>query len=105
MRRSPIVLLTLLALPGCFPTTEPSFDSPEPAARNEAIVLAASRGDRAAVPDLVRMLDSDDAATRLLAIRTLDRLTGETFGYDYTDDRPERAAAIDRWTAYAAKHR
>lgn len=90
---------------GCMPTAKPDFDSPEPGARNQAIVAAAAEADRSKVPDLVRMLDSDDGATRLLAIRTLERLTGETFGYDYRDGRLERSDAVERWRAYAEERR
>ena len=82
---------------GCGPTIHPSFDSPEPAARNSAIVQAADRRDPAAVPDLVRMLDSDDPATRLLAINALQRITGETYGYDYAAPELNRQAATARW--------
>lgn len=84
-------------LSSCGPSIHPSFNSPEPAARNAAIVLAADSGDRAAIPDLVRMLDSDDPATRLLAIRTLERLEGTTLGYDYAAPISERDQAIARW--------
>jgi HEAT repeat protein len=84
-------------VPACGPTIHPSFDSPEPAARNAAIVRAADQGDRSAIPDLVRMLDSDDPATRLLAIRTLERLEGTTLGYDHAASIPDRDQAIARW--------
>lgn len=89
-------------LVSCGPTIRPSFDSPEPAARNAAIVAAARSGDRRAVPDLVRMLDSDDPATRLLAIRTLERLTGQTFGYDHAAESRDREPAVRRWREFAA---
>jgi hypothetical protein len=90
-------LLPLLTLASCGPTITPSFDSPEPAARNAAIVKAADSLDASKVPDLVRMLDSDDPATRLLAINSLERITGETLGYDYAAPEYERQAAVDRW--------
>lgn len=96
-----LALAAMLPLPGCGPTIVASFDSPEPAARNSAIVRAGSQRDRDAVPDLVRMLDSDDAATRLLAIKALDRITGERLGYEAQASEPERLVAIERWTAYA----
>jgi hypothetical protein len=83
-------------LGGCAKVT-PSFDSPEPGARNVAIVNAAASNDRRAIPDLIRMLESDDPATRLLAIATLERLTGERKGYDAADVPQARAEAIERW--------
>lgn len=89
--------VTLLA--SCGPTIRPDFNSPEPAARNDAIVNAAATKDRAAVPDLVRMLESDDPATRCLAINALDAIVGERLGYDGADDEMTRKAAIARWKA------
>jgi hypothetical protein len=91
---------TCFSLVGCRPTTKPDFHSPEPGARNEAIIDAAASKNQAAIPDLVRMLQSDDGATRLLAIRTLERLTGETLGYDYASNLETRRAGIARWENY-----
>ncbi|MGD9791010.1 MAG: HEAT repeat domain-containing protein [Phycisphaerales bacterium] len=89
-----------IALGSCRPTAEASFDSAEPAARNAAIVEAAAKQDRSAIPDLVRMLESDDPATRLLAIQTLTRLTGNDLGYDARDSRVVRSEAVERWRAW-----
>lgn len=89
-------------LAGCTPVMPKGFDSPEPAARNEAIVAAAQRGDRGARADLVRMLDSDDATTRLLAISALQEIEGTTLGYDSTASEAERDRAIDAWKARLA---
>ena len=94
-----VLTLPLLLLASCGPTITPDFDSPEPAARNAAIVKAAEHKDPAAVPDLVRMLDSDDPATRLLAIVALERITGETMGFDASGPEMDRRAAVDRWQA------
>lgn len=76
------------------------FDSPEPAARIEAAVEAAESGDTSAIPDLIVLLDSDDPATRLVAIRSLERLTGQTLGYDHAAPRPEREEAVARWVEW-----
>jgi len=98
------VTVCTLLLAGCGPTINADFDSAEPAARNAAIVEAAAKNDRAAVPDLVRMLDSDDPATRLLAINALEKITGERLGFEYTAEEHERVNAVDQWQAYVAKH-
>lgn len=95
-------VLILLPLAACASTPRPDFRSVEPAARNDAIVQAARRRDHAAIPDLVRMLDADDPATRLLAITTLERLTGETLGYDYAAPERDRRRAVQAWAARAA---
>lgn len=100
MHHAPLLLPPLflpLFLAGCMPDAPASFDSPEPAARNRAIVHAAAARDEDKIPDLIRMLDSDDPLTRMLAIRTLQDLTGETRGYDYRDPHERRRRAIAAW--------
>jgi hypothetical protein len=82
---------------GCGTTIRPDFESPEPAARNAAIVNAAAREDRTAIPHLVRMLESDDPATRSLAISALERLTGQTHGFEAWETPLKRAEAVSRW--------
>lgn len=91
--------MTLLLLASCTQAPEADFNSPEPAARNAAIVRAASLRDEGAIPDLVRMLESDDPATRLLAITALERLTGTSLGYDHAASEPARRAGVDAWRA------
>jgi HEAT repeat protein len=88
-----------MAAGGCVPIPK-GFDSPEPAARIEAAVEAADRGDRGAIPDLIALLESDDPATRLVAIRSLERLTGETLGYDHAAGEYEREEAVERWVEW-----
>lgn len=100
------LVATLLALPiaACMPSAPADFNSPEPAARNAAIVQAARTEDAAAVPDLVRMLESDDPATRVLAIGTLERLTGQRLGYDPQGSPMERRKAVQAWREWAEAH-
>lgn len=88
-------------LGACTDVPKADFASPEPGARNAAIVEAAARGDQSARVHLVQMLESDDPATRLLAISTLQRLTDQTFGYDYALPEVKRRPAIERWAAWA----
>lgn len=96
------VFIPVLVLSACGPTVVADFNSPEPAARNAAIVKAASEQDGKAVPDLVRMLDSDDPATRLLAIQALERITGERLGYDPAAGNEAREPAMLRWAERAS---
>ncbi len=94
------VLAACLVVPllgGCGSTIRADFESAEPAARNAAIVDAAARNDRAAIPNLVRMLESDDPATRSLAISALERLTGRTHGYEAWETPQRRDEAVTRW--------
>jgi hypothetical protein len=88
----------VFSLIGCTPSaTEGGFDSQNPASRLYAIERAVLHDDQGAVEDLVIQLDSVDPATRLMAIQALSRLTGETHGYRFDDDRIDREAAIERW--------
>ncbi|KAA0213314.1 MAG: hypothetical protein DYG94_11865 [Leptolyngbya sp. PLA3] len=75
------------------------FDAPSETKRQDAIVAAAASGDRRpeTLRGLIEQLDSPDAATRMLAILTLDRLTGQTFGYDYTDPAWKRERSVQTW--------
>jgi len=81
------------------------FTSPDPNRRLDAIIEAARSDDPAAIRSLIVQLDSADAAARILAIRTLEDLTGETFGYDPYSGDIERGAAVDRWTRWERERR
>lgn len=88
----------LLALGSCGPAaTAGGFDSANPAARMYAIEHAARSSNRAAIGRIVEQLDCDDPAVRLMAITTLKRLTGETYGYRDFDPPQVRREAIERW--------
>jgi len=100
MNRRSLSSLTLAAalLAGCTVSPpQPDFHSPVPAEKIAAIRQAARTGDTAAIRDLVTQLASADPVVRLMAIRALDDLTGQTHGYRYDDPPAERRAAIDRW--------
>ena len=97
---APALVLALAPLLGCRPGQVKGFDSPQPAARIDAIVEAAARGDEGATRDLIAMLDSDDPLARMLAIRTLERMTGQTLGYQHDAPEPQRRAAVDRWVQW-----
>jgi hypothetical protein len=75
-------------------------DSPDPHERLRAVAEATRRGDREAVPALVRLLDSDDPAVRMFSIRALERLTGTTLGYDHAAPEASRREAVARWVTY-----
>lgn len=83
-------------VPGCVGIPR-GFDSPEPAARIDAAAKATREGDLGSLAELIRMLESSDPASRLAAIRALERLTGETMGYNHAGSLPERAEAVERW--------
>ncbi|TVS01799.1 MAG: hypothetical protein EA423_09675 [Phycisphaerales bacterium] len=88
-------------LAGCTASAPATFDTDAPDGRIQAIVNAARADDRAAIRDLIDQLDSDDPAVRMLSIRTLERMTGETLGYRHSDPDHLRRAAVDRWVGWA----
>lgn len=88
-------------LAGCSRPTPTGFDSAAPEGRLNAIVDAAARRDRSAIPDLIRQLASDDAAVRMIAIRALERITGQTLGYHHAEPPWKRDDAIDRWVQWS----
>ncbi|QOJ01478.1 MAG: hypothetical protein HRU70_13685 [Phycisphaeraceae bacterium] len=97
-----LVLAAALGPGGCILESEAGLASNDPQKRFEAISAAAARGDRSAVPGLVRRLDSDDPAERLLAINALERITGERLGYDHAAPKAERSKAVERWARWAS---
>lgn len=112
-RLSRIVLMVLagiasLGSSSCAPPAiSGDFDSPHPAARLFAARRAAAQTDpaaaRDAIPGLIRNLDSDDPAVRLVSIEALYELTGETYGYKHYDPEWMRAETVRRW-AQAWEH-
>ena len=99
-----LLILAATVAVGCSGYAGPrSIVNEDPAVKIPEIKTAVNRGDRKAMPQLVKDLDSDDAAVRFYAVEALRRLTGETLGYDWTaDDRHARRPAIARWEAYVA---
>lgn len=97
-------------LAGCAdPGSVVGFDEADPAARLRAVRQAGreEQGDRkgaGSVRALVGMLDSDDPAERMLAIRALERRTGQTLGYDHAAEELERRAAVERWVEWCREH-
>ena len=93
--------LLCCAVPGCFlfgGGREPArLTSNDPASKIPAIKKAVNTRDTQTADQLVKALDSDDPAVRFYAIRGLQDLTGETFGYVwYADDRA-REQPLDKW--------
>ena len=112
MDRAPAPRILLLAasvsaalspLVGCVPKVRPGFDAVAPNARLDAIVAAADASDRASLEKLVEQLDSGDDATRMLAIRALERRTGTTLGYEHDAPIWQRREAVNRWVERLAE--
>jgi hypothetical protein len=93
---------------GCFTPgagREPfRLNSRDPASKIPAIKRAAAPDGGSApvntetAKQLVKSLESTDPAVRFYAIRGLQSLTGETFGYVwYVDDERDRRESLDKW--------
>lgn len=74
-----------------------SLESPDPAQRIRAIKWAGDNEVESAVPLLVDRLIEHDVHVRFFAIRALEQITGETYGFDYKADAESRARAVLRW--------
>ena len=88
------------SLGGCASAIPIGFDEDAPDGRIQAIIGAAREMDTTKVPELIDQLDSDDPATRMFAIRALERITGQTMGYQHEGPIEERKAAIERWVRW-----
>ncbi len=97
----------LVLLTGCYPGPHfrAGIQSPDPNNRILAIRDAADKKDAKAVPLLVDRLEDEDAAVRFFTILALDRITGERFGYEYSESADRRAGAVRKWRAYVRDRR
>ncbi len=94
-------ILACAGLSACsLPPQRADFSSPDPQERTLAVAQAAREDDRQSIPYLIQTLESSDPAQRMLAIGTLERLTGQTLGYEYWAPDPVRRQSIDRWQAW-----
>jgi hypothetical protein len=97
-RRPPLVFLVGLLVLGCNAPRGPFVvTDPDPANKIPAIKKMVRAKDMSSARQLVKDLDSDDPAIRFYAIGGLQRLTGETFGYQYFADEAQRKPALEKW--------
>lgn len=95
-----LLIAAAAAVTGCsLPAGETSIRSDDPLGRAEALAAAVRGGDRSAVPDVIGLLHSEDPAVRMLAIASLEELTGERYGYEVNAPEQAREASIERWRA------
>lgn len=95
-----LVSLSLALWSGGCAAPPGGLDSPVPSERLRAVGRAVKEQDRSAVPKLITMLGSDDPVVRLVAIRALESLTGETHGYEHAAPEPLRQATVALWVAW-----
>jgi hypothetical protein len=70
---------------------------PDPSVKIPAIQKAVREKNRAAIPQLIKDLDNDDAAVRMYANHALEEMTGERFGFRYFAGEEERAVIVRKW--------
>jgi hypothetical protein len=99
--RPPIFILLLSVAAVCASCTAPRgplvVTDPDPSIKIPAMAKAVREHDASVIPQLIKDLDSDDAAVRFYAIHALHALTGEQFGYTAYMDENQRASAITQW--------
>ena len=99
-----IVVTCATGICGCSEPTGPrTVRSEDLAVKIPAIKQAAEAKDLSAAPQLVKDLESDDAAVRLFAIEGLRQMSGEEFGYVYYADREQRKPAVTKWRQWLAE--
>ena len=95
--------VVLAPLAGCGRgRVKPVIGSRDPSEKIPGIVQAVRKRDLPKARYMVKALSSDDPAVRMFAIGGLERLTGETFGYNYYDDEDAREPAVKRWQQWLA---
>lgn len=92
-----ISLLWLSACSSPPPVEEGGFHAPDPASKLYAMRRAGNDRDISAVPHLVEHLHDDDPAVRLFAIKALERITNERFGYNPYASADDRNDAVVLW--------
>jgi hypothetical protein len=98
-------LVFLLAAAGCGPPRGAQYiASRDPAVKIPAIKVAARQQDRDAIPVLIKDLASADPAVRFYAIEGLQKITGQTMGYNYYGTDEQRAEAIARWNQWLGEN-
>jgi hypothetical protein len=100
------VTISSVLLGGCsfFDLGHPSLRSPDASLKIPAIKQAADHHDVAAIPTLIRDLNSTDPAVRFYSSYALKRITGRELGYEYYAPEIQRRLAIARWDQWAATH-
>lgn len=103
---SALAALSLWACLGCAPSaTEGGFKNPAPGAQVYAIESAVREERKQQIPEIVECLRSDDDLVRMMAIGALERMTGQTLGYDFADPLPLRLEGYRRWREWVVAQR
>ena len=90
--------------PACAPAFRRLARHADVVIRRNALHGLAEIGDRTAIPLLIEGLSEEDLGIRRICSEGLEKLTGETHGFDPRAPEEERAAAVERWKAWYGAH-
>jgi len=82
---------------GGAPAANQGVDDAEPRARMASIAQPRGDADERRMWELIEALESDDPAVRMMAIATLERITGTRRGFEPYNSSETRQVAVDRW--------
>ncbi len=101
-RNSPKAVLLSVALLGACDSIDSGtqLQSPDPNTRMDAVLKAGNSGNEQTVPQILPALQSEDPLVRWAAQQSLQKLTGTTLGYGWSDNPKSRAAATQKWVAW-----
>jgi hypothetical protein len=99
-----IIVVLVGSAGGCYSPEPKSLTGSGAPSVIPAIKAAADAKDRKAIPRLIADLEDNDPAIRFAAINALQRITGQTLGYQYYDDEDRRKPAVERWRQWLKDH-
>jgi HEAT repeats len=76
------------------------LQSPDANTRMDALLKAGESGNEKTVPQIVPALQSEDPLVRWAAQQSLQKLTGTTLGYGWSDSPSKRAQATQKWVLW-----
>ena len=91
------VVLLLLGCGGPRLTWQQKMNSSAGVERAQAVMTVGQKNMWTAIPQVIRRLEDDDVAVRVLADETLRSMTGKDFGYSAYAGEAERREAAARW--------
>lgn len=101
MRAGLLGALTCALLSACGSIdSSTKLQSPDANTRMDALLKAGNSGNENKVPEIVPALQSEDPLVRWAAQQSLEKLTGTTLGYGWSDSPSNRAAATQKWVAW-----
>ncbi|MSR33791.1 MAG: HEAT repeat domain-containing protein [Phycisphaerales bacterium] len=80
--------------------SDAKLQSPDATTRMNAVLTAGNSGNEKTVPQIVPALQSEDPLVRWAAQQSLEKLTGTTLGYGWSDSPNKRYQATQKWVLW-----